>query len=94
MAGSDITAYNYAQGSAAALIGPSRSRLQAVNIYAEAAGSFTLTNGNGGATLLVQKFPAGMNEDVHSGERYAVYVGSVCLCVYGVGNNELTILLA
>ena len=62
MAGSDITAYSHAQGAAAALIGPSRSRLQAVNIYATTAGSFTLTNGNGGATMLTQKFPTGMNE--------------------------------
>ena len=61
MAWSDINAYTHAQGSAAALIGPSRSRLQAVNIYATAAGSFTLTNGSGGATMLTQKFPIGMN---------------------------------
>jgi hypothetical protein len=93
MAGSDITAYNYAQGSAAALIGPSRSRLQAVNIYAEAAGSFTLTNGNGGATLLVQKFPAGMNE-VYIPENGMLFTSGVYVSAFTGSNNELTILLA
>ena len=93
MAGWDITAYNYAQGSAAALIGPSRSRLQAVNIYAEAAGSFTLTNGNGGATLLVQKFPAGMNE-VYIPENGMLFTSGVYVSAFTGSNNELTILLA
>ena len=93
MAGSDITAYNYAQGSAAALIGPSRYRLQAVNIYAEAAGSFTLTNGNGGATLLVQKFPAGMNE-VYIPENGMLFTSGVYVSAFTGSNNELTILLA
>ena len=50
-----VTAYNVDQGDAAALYGPARSRLRTVNIYAETAGSFTLTNGNGGATMVVQK---------------------------------------
>ena len=89
MAGSDITAYNHAQGSAAALIGPSRSRLQAVNIYAEAAGS----NGNGGATLLVQKFPAGMNE-VYIPENGMLFTSGVYVSAFTGSNNELTILLA
>lgn len=93
MAGSDITAYNYTQGSAAALIGPSRSRLQAVNIYAEAAGSFTLTNGNGGATLLVQKFPVGMNE-VYIPENGMLFTSGVYVSAFTGSNNELTILLA
>ena len=93
MAGSDINAYTHAQGSAAALIGPSRSRLQAVNIYAEAAGSFTLTNGNGGATLLVQKFPVGMNE-VYIPENGMLFTSGVYVSAFTGSNNELTILLA
>ena len=49
MAGSDINAYTHVQGAAAALIGPSRLLLQTVKVFATAAGSFTLTYGNGGA---------------------------------------------
>jgi|TARA_R110000796_G_scaffold98493_5_gene205988 hypothetical protein len=93
MAGSDITAYNAAQGAAAALIGPSRSRLQAVNIYAETAGSLTLTNGNGGATLLTQKFPVGMNE-VYIPENGMLFTSGVFLSAFTGANNELTFLLA
>ena len=93
MAGSDITAYTHAQGAAAALIGPSRSRLQAVNIYATTAGSFTLTNGNGGATLLTQKFPVGMNE-IYIPENGMVFSSGVYVSVLTGAGTELTFLLA
>ena len=35
-----VTAYNWVQGTAAAVVGPSRSRLRQVVIYAAAAGAF------------------------------------------------------
>lgn len=93
MAGSDVTAYNHAQSAAAALIGPSRSRLLAVNIYAETAGSFTLTNGNGGATLLVQKFPVGMNE-IYIPDCGILFTEGVYVSAFTGSSNELTILLS
>jgi hypothetical protein len=93
MAGSDIAAYNWEQGDAAALVGPSRCRLQAVNIYAETAGSFTLTNGSGGATLLTQKFPVGMNE-VYIPEAGMLFTSGVYVSAFTGANNELTFLLS
>jgi len=93
MAGSDITAYTHAQGAAAALIGPSRSRLQAVNIYATTAGSFTLTDGNGGATLLTQKFPVGMIE-IYIPENGMVFSSGVYVSALTGAGTELTFLLA
>ena len=46
MAGSDVTAYNWAQGTTAAIVGPARSRVRQVVIYADAAGAFTFKNGS------------------------------------------------
>ena len=92
MAGSDVTAHTHVQGSAAALIGPSRSRLQAVNIFATNAGSFTLTNGNGGATMLVQKFPAGMNQ-ISIPESGTLFTNGVYVSALTVSGTALTILL-
>jgi hypothetical protein len=55
-----VTAYNWVQGTTAAIVGPTRSRLRQVVIYAAAAGAFTLKNGSAsGDTLLTQKFPTG-----------------------------------
>ena len=93
MAGSDISAYNYTQGAAAALIGPSRSRLQTVNVFATAAGSFTLTNGNGGATMLVQKFPVGMNQ-IYIPENGMLFTSGVYVSALTGNGTELTFLLA
>tara|TARA_R110000803_G_scaffold122577_1_gene190591 strand:- start:4506 stop:4784 length:279 start_codon:yes stop_codon:yes gene_type:complete len=57
-----IKAYTLAVGAGASAIGPSRSRLRSLGIYATAASTFTLQNGNGGATILTGAFPAGYNE--------------------------------
>ena len=88
-----VTGYNVAQGDAAALIGPSRSRIRTVNIYAEAAGSFTLTNGNGGATMIVQKFPVGMNE-LYIPDDGIIFTDGVFVSAFTGSNNELTIFLS
>jgi len=93
MSGSDITAYTHVQGAAAALIGPSRSRLQTVNVFATAAGSFTLTNGNGGATMLVQKFPVGMNQ-IYIPENGMLFTSGVYVSALTGNGTELTFLLA
>ena len=57
-----VSAYNWVQGTSAAVVGPSRSRLRQVVIDAAAAGAFTLKNGSAsGDTLLTQTFPAGQH---------------------------------
>ena len=57
-----IKAYSHAVGAGAALIGPTRSRLRSVGVYCTAAATFTITNGNGGSTLLTQTVPSGYNQ--------------------------------
>ena len=57
-----ITAYTLAVATGASAIGPSRARLRSLGLYATTASTFTITNGNGGATLLTGAFPAGYNE--------------------------------
>tara|TARA_R100000935_G_C2826993_1_gene162861 strand:+ start:523 stop:801 length:279 start_codon:yes stop_codon:yes gene_type:complete len=88
-----VTSYNVSQGAAAALIGPSRSRLRTVNIYAETAGSFTLTNGNGGSTVVVQKFPVGMNE-LYIPDDGMIFSEGVFVSAFTGSNNQLTIFLS
>jgi hypothetical protein len=57
-----VKAYNWAQGTSAAVVGPARSRIRQVVIYAAVAGAFTIKNGGGsGETLITQTFPAGMH---------------------------------
>jgi len=88
-----VNGYNFSQGDAPALIGPSRSRLRTVNIYAETAGSFTLTNGNGGSTVVVQKFPVGMNE-LYIPDDGMIFSKGVFVSAFTGANNELTIFLS
>ena len=57
-----IKAYTLGVATGASAIGPDRSRLRSFGIYATTAATFTITNGNGGATLLTGAFPAGYNE--------------------------------
>ena len=89
-----VTAYNWVQGTTAAVVGPNRSRLRQVVIYAAAAGAFTLKNGSAsGDVLLTQTFPVGhhvMNipDDgiiASSGVFVAAFTGSA---------NQLTIILS
>ena len=57
-----VKAYNWVQGTAAAVVGPARSRLRQIVIYAAAAGAFTIKNGSAsGETLITQTFPTGIH---------------------------------
>jgi hypothetical protein len=58
---SDVKAFNHDQGDAAAVVGPSRSRIRQIVIFGNAAGALTITNGSGGSTLLQQSFPTGLH---------------------------------
>ena len=64
MAGQEVRAFNVAQsGFSAGLVGPSRSRLQGVFIYATNTTAFTIKNGSAtGDTLLDLTIPAGWND--------------------------------
>ena len=58
-----VQAFNHAQGSAAAVVGPARSRIRQVVIFAAAAGAFTIKDGSAtGDTLITQTFPSGYHQ--------------------------------
>ena len=61
MARSDVKAFNHNQGDAAAVIGPARSRLRQLVIFANAAGLVEIKDGSGGSTILLQSFPTGLH---------------------------------
>lgn len=89
-----VTAYNWVQGTAAAVVGPSRSRLRQVVIYAAAAGAFTLKNGSAsGDTLLTQKFPTG-HHVMNIPDDGIIASNGVYVSAFTGSANELTIILS
>ena len=89
-----VTAYNWVQGTTAAVVGPARSRLRQVVIYAAAAGAFTLKNGDtDGAVLLTQKFPTG-HHVMNIPDDGIIATSGVYVDALTGSANELTIILS
>ena len=89
-----VTAYNWVQGTTAAVVGPSRSRLRQVVIYAAAAGAFTLKNGDtNGEVLLTQKFPTG-HHVMNIPDDGIIASSGVYIDAFTGTANELTIFLS
>ena len=89
-----VTAYNWVQGTTAAVVGPSRSRLRQVVIYAAAAGAFTLKNGSAtGDTILTQKFPTG-HHVMNIPDDGIIATNGVFVSAFTGSTNELTIILS
>ena len=89
-----VKAYNWAQGTSAAVVGPARSRIRQIVIYAAAAGAFTIKNGGGsGETLITQTFPAGMHHLNIPDDGILASSGAYVSAFTGA-SNELTIFLS
>ena len=89
-----VTAYNWVQGTTAAIVVPTRSRLRQVVIYAAAAGAFTLKNGSAsGDTLLTQKFPTG-HHVMNIPDDGIIASSGVYVSAFTGSANELTIILS
>ncbi len=89
-----VSAYNWVQGTSAAVVGPSRSRLRQVVIYAAAAGAFTLKNGSAsGDTLLTQTFPAG-HHVMNIPDDGIIFSDGVYVSAFTGSANQLTIILS
>jgi len=89
-----VTAYNWVQGTTAAVVGPSRSRLRQVVIYAAAAGAFTLKNGDtNGSVLLTQTFPTG-HHVMNIPDDGIIATAGVFVDAFTGTNNQLTIILS
>ena len=88
-----ITAYTLAVATGASAIGPSRARLRSLGLYATTASTFTITNGNGGATLLTGALPAGYNE-VYIPDDGIIAENGVYVSAFTGTGGILTIMLA
>ena len=89
-----VSAYNWVQGTSAAVVGPSRSRLRQVVIYGAAAGAFTLKNGGAsGETLLTQTFPAG-HHVMNIPDDSIIFSEGVYVSAFTGASNQLTIILS
>ena len=89
-----VSAYNWVQGTTAAVVGPDRSRLRQVVIYAAAAGAFTLKNGDAsGSVLLTQKFPTG-HHVMNIPDDGILAPSGVFVSAFTGSANELTIILS
>ena len=89
-----VKAYNWAQGTTAAVVGPARSRIRQIVIYAAAAGAFTIKNGSGsGETLITQTFPTGIHHLNIPDDGILATEGAYVSAFTGT-NNELTIFLS
>lgn len=89
-----VKAFNWAQGTSAAVVGPARSRVRQIVIYAAAAGSFTIKDGSAsGETLITQKFPTGIHS-VNIPDNGILATSGAYVSAFTGSSNELTIFLS
>lgn len=89
-----VKAYNWAQGTSAAVVGPARARIRQIVIYAAAAGAFTIKNGGAsGETLITQTFPTGIHHLNIPDDGILATEGAYISAFTG-GSNQLTIFLS
>ena len=90
---SDVKAFNHNLGDSAAVVGPARSRIRQVVIFADAAGALTITNGNGGANLLVQSFPTGLHT-LNIPDNGILATSGAYVSAFTGSSNKLTLFLS
>jgi hypothetical protein len=89
-----VKAYNWVQGTAAAVVGPARSRLRQIVIYAAAAGAFTIKNGSAsGETLITQTFPTGIHH-LNIPDDGILATEGVYISAFTGSSNQLTIFMS
>ena len=83
-----------AQGSAAAVVGPARSRIRQVVIYAAAAGAFTIKDGSAtGDTLITQTFPSGYHQ-INIPDDGILATSGAYISAFTGSSNQLTLFLS
>tara|TARA_E500000081_G_scaffold46401_1_gene49788 strand:- start:3822 stop:4103 length:282 start_codon:yes stop_codon:yes gene_type:complete len=89
-----VQAFNHAQGSAAAVVGPARSRIRQVVIYAAAAGAFTIKDGSAsGDTLITQTFPSGYHQ-INIPDDGILATSGAYVSAFTGSSNQLTLFLS
>lgn len=89
-----VKAFNHAQGDAAAVVGPARSRIRQIVIYAAASGAFTIKDGSAsGETLITQTFPTGIHH-LNIPDDGIIASSGAFVSAFTGASNELTIFLS
>jgi hypothetical protein len=89
-----VQAFNHAQGSAAAVVGPARSRIRQVVIFAAASGAFTIKDGSAtGSTLLTQTFPSGYHQ-INIPDDGILATSGAFVSAFTGSSNQLTLFLS
>ncbi len=93
MAGQEVRAFNFAASDNAALVGPSRGRLQGVLVNAAAAAAFTIRSGSAtGEILLDLTLPVGWNDVYIPNDGILADNGCFVAAFTGTGNT-MTLLI-
>jgi|TARA_R110002072_G_scaffold288232_1_gene454334 hypothetical protein len=93
MAGQEVRAFNFAASDTAALVGPSRGRLQGVLVNAAAAAAFTIRSGSAtGEILLDLTLPVGWNDVYIPNDGILADNGCFVAAFTGTGNT-MTLLI-
>jgi|TARA_R100001460_G_scaffold49719_6_gene87926 hypothetical protein len=94
MSSSDVRAFNWAQGTSAAVVGAQRSRIRQVIIFADAAGAFTIKDGSAsGEVLLTQTFPTGIHH-LNIPDNGILAQNGAYVSAFTGSSNQLTIFLS
>lgn len=94
MSSSDVRAFNWTQGTTAAVVGAQRSRIRQVVIYANAAGAFTIKDGSAsGEVLLTQTFPTGIHH-LNIPDNGILAQNGAYISAFTGSSNQLTIFLS
>jgi hypothetical protein len=89
-----VKAFNHAQGAAAAVVGPARSRIRQIVIFADAAGAFTIKNGDAsGEVLITQTFPTGLHH-LNIPDDGIIASSGAFVSAFTGSSNQLTIFLS
>ena len=89
-----VRAFNFAQGSSAAVVGPARSRIRQIIIFADAAGAFTIKDGSAsGEVLLTQTFPTGLHH-LNIPDNRIIATSGAFVAAFTGSSNQLTIFLS
>ena len=93
MAGQEVRAFNFAASDTAALVGPSRGRLQGVLVNAAAAAAFTIRSGSATGEILLQlTLPTGWNDVYIPNDGILADNGCFVAAFTGTGNT-MTLLI-
>ena len=89
-----VKAYNHAQGASAAVVGPARSRIRQIVIFADAAGAFTIKDGSAsGEVLITQTFPTGLHH-LNIPDVGIIATNGAFVAAFTGSSNQLTIFLS